>query len=772
MKICDLNDCTGCSACANACPVHAITMQKNDEGFLYPQIDEKKCIKCGLCQRTCPMNNFDFTNTKSPKCFAVMANDELRKNSSSGAFFPVLAEYVIGNGGVVCGAVFDDNMQLHHDFAETVDDLEKMKGSKYLQSKIGDTYSRIKDFLESDRLVLFTGTPCQCAGLHNFLNKQYDNLIIADLICHGVPSQSVYDNYLQSEFAGQKVLNTNFRDKKDGWGNGCITTTMTNTTVRSLHDEEDSYMQAFFANISLRNSCYHCKFARMPRVSDFTMADFWGVPKEMDDHKGTSCILLNTPKSENIFDKIKSSFTKIKEYPCSLPISIQPHLKHSVAKHPARETFFQMLTSKQPLKKALQETIYSNKNVGLLNFHWENVNFGAVLTSYALNKYLNDNGYFARNIDYVPSFPWIAEEKPNKFFDDFRRVHMPMTRHFCAGENMSELNDEFSHFIVGSDQVWRHEFIKNDKEAYFFTFTKPNKNLISYAASFGVDKINANPDEIEDYKHMLEIFDHISVREDSGLEICKGLGINATKVIDPVFLLEKSKWDELADEFKGDLKSEQNVVFYTIDEEIENKITNFIQNNMKKLNATGIKNITFDTSVQEWLWRIKNCKFFVTDSYHGSCFAIIFNKPFVCINPNKSTTTRMRSLFDLLKISGRLYSDFNDVNIEKLPSIKYDDANKIIEKARKSSAKFLLDAISNNTERTEQKERMRAEYNTVLLTHAYHDRPYLKRKYYLYKVLSKITIGRLHKKFKKKRISYREKYYRVKGIIKQLGETK
>lgn len=700
-----------------------------------------------------------------------MANDELRKNSSSGAFFPVLAEYVIGNGGVVCGAVFDDNMQLHHEFAETVDGLEKMKGSKYLQSKIGDCYARVKEYLESGRLVLFTGTPCQCAGLRKFLNKSYDNLIVADLICHGVPSQSVYDNYLQSEFPRQRVLNTNFRDKKDGWGNGYITTTTTTTAVRSLRDDKDSYMQAFFANISLRNSCYHCKFARMPRVSDFTMADFWGAPREMDDHRGTSCILLNTPHAEEVFDKIKSSFYKIKEYPCTLPISVQPQLKHSVPQHPARDTFFKLL-SKKTLKDVLQETIYSDKNVGLLNFHWENVNFGAVLTSYALNKYLNDNGYFARNIDYIPSFPWIADEKPNKYFDDFRRTHIPMTRRFNAGESLGELNEEFSHFIVGSDQVWRHEFIKNDTDAYFFTFAKPNKNLISYAASFGVDKINASPDEIDDYKHMLKMFDHLSVREDSGVEICKGFEINAIKVIDPVFLLEKSKWDELANEFNENTESDQDIVFYTIDEEIENKIISFITSNMEKLNSTKMKNITYDTSIQEWLWRIKNCKFLVTDSYHGSCFAIIFNKPFICVNPNKGTTTRMRSLFDLLKISGRLYSSFDDIDVTSLSPIKYDVTNAIIDKTRKSSVAFLMGALSDGTRLCEQKEQMISEYNNSLLMRATHDRPYFKRKYYFYKILSKITVGGLHKKFKKKRISYREKYYRTKKIIKKIGRAK
>lgn len=431
--------------------------------------------------------------------------------------------------------------------------------------------------------------------------------------------------------------------------------------------------------------------------------------------------------------------------------------------------------SEKHLHNNLFNTTYKDpdiKNVGLLNFHWENVNFGAVLTSYALNAYLNNNGYYARNIDYVPSFPWIAEEKPNKFFDDFRRTHMPMTRRFLAGSDMSELNDEFAYFVVGSDQVWRHDFIKKDQDAYFFTFAKPNKNLVSYAASFGIDTLNADEYEKDNYKHMLSLFDWVSVREDSGVAICKDLGINATKVMDPVFLLDKSQWDNLAAEFDKDTESGSEAVFYTIDEEIEDKIKNFINDNKNKLSTNGVKNITYDTSVQEWLWRIKNCKFFVTDSYHGSCFAIIFNKPFVCVNPNKGTTTRMQSLFDLLKISGRLYSDFNDVDIEKLPPIDYKKVNKIIADTRKSSVEFLEHALSSVTQREHEKQNMIDEHNTLLLTQAKQQFPRLRYKYYLYKTLAKITIGGLHKKFKKKRKSYREKYYRAKHIIKKLEKTK
>ena len=604
MKICDTIDCTGCSVCANVCPVNAIVMMQNDEGFLYPHIDESKCVKCGLCQRTCPMNGFDFKNNPSPKCFAVMANDELRKDSSSGAFFPVLAAYVINRGGVVYGAAFDENMQLRHIAAQTMDELQKLKGSKYLQSKIGDCYTQVKNFLDAGRLVLFTGTPCQCAGLVKFLPRAYENLVVADVVCHGVPSQAVFDNYLHSEFPGQRVLNTNFRDKKDGWGNGYIITNVTDAGVRSYRDDADSYMQAFFANISLRHSCYRCKFARMPRVSDFTMADFWGVPDEMNDHRGTSCILLNTPRAEGVFNEIRNAFTKVKEYSSGFAVRCQPHLSHSVAGHPARKDFFADL-NKMSLAEHIGRNICSKKNVALLNFHCGNENFGALLTSVALNMYINSIGYNAQNIDYIRNQPWILEQPDNPYFDTFRNTYLPRTRRYRFGDDLSDLNEYFHTFIVGSDQVFRQQLTRGEEEVFLLSFANTDKKIMSYAASFGTDNLDALDDKSKQkYKHFLSLFDVISVREYSGINICKSMGLSAVWVIDPVFLIEQKKWIDIAN--TCELNPVQNeIVFYTINEQIEKDIENFVAKNKQILEYDSIKNITRDVSVEEWLWRIK-----------------------------------------------------------------------------------------------------------------------------------------------------------------------
>lgn len=277
-KICDMDLCTGCTACFSSCAYDAITMIENSDGFMYPSIDPNKCTKCNICKIKCPANNVIFHNKSLPECYAVMASDELRYNSSSGAVFPVLAEYVIANNGLVCGAAFDRKMNLEHCIVDNVLDLEGLKGSKYLQSGLGNIFREIKVHLEKDRLVMFTGTPCQNAGLVNFLGKEYDNLILVDFICHGVPSQLVFKKYLEDLDITDDIVDINFRDKRDGWNIGhFIRTIITKNDVKySVKDEEDDFIIAFMGNISLRKCCHNCNFCKITRIADFTMGDFWG----------------------------------------------------------------------------------------------------------------------------------------------------------------------------------------------------------------------------------------------------------------------------------------------------------------------------------------------------------------------------------------------------------------------------------------------------------------------------------------------------------------
>lgn len=709
--ICKNDLCTGCTACCESCPTKAISMIDNNEGFLYPTINNELCINCGLCKKVCPANNYKFNNFDQPIAYAAMADDALRKVSSSGGAFSILAKYILGKNGIVCGAAFDDDMIVCHQIVETKDDLQKLRGSKYVQSNMKDIYKKLKEYLENNRLVLFTGCPCQVAGLKNYLNKNYENLITADLICHGVPSPKVFAKYLEEEFYGQKVLNVNFRDKKDGWGgNGITTTTTTITGVYSKKDFEDTYLTAFFANISLRKSCYNCKYTKLPRVGDFTLADCWGATKDIDDKKGTSTLLLNNNKAIEIFNEIKQNFKLLKEIPFNKQVQIQPQLKYPVAIHPARNDFFAELDTKT-LKENLTKNLCSDKNVAILNFHWENVNFGALLTSFALNCFLNKSGFNAQNINYIPHFPWIEEEEPNKYFDDFRAKYLPVTKKYTEPDELTELNEFFKHFVVGSDQVWRYAFIKKDLKAYFFDFANLDKNLISCAASFGTDDVKQQTGEANEiYEKYLSLFNSISIREQSGVDYCNQMGIKTDCIFDPVFMLDLPEWNKIFEDFKYE---KNNIVFYTINEEFEPQIVKFINNNKNILNTQKIKNITFKTSVEEWLYQIKNCDFFIADSFHGVCFAIIFNKPFICVNKNIITSTRMKNLLDKLGIENRLFDSFEKVDLTLLNDINYDEVNKKIEEYSIYAKNWLINSLTNYTDKTKEKEKIKKEILTI-----------------------------------------------------------
>ena len=306
IEIKDKTRCMGCHACYNRCPVQAIEMVEDEKGFKYPQVNKEKCINCGLCERVCPiLNQRKVKNT--PKAYAVKnKNEEVREKSSSGGMFSLLAEKVLQDGGVVFGVAFDENWQLKHIYVENIEDLQIFRGSKYLQSIVGETYSKLKDFLIEGRKVMYTGTPCQIEGLKSYLGKEYENLFTQDIICHGVPSPKVHERYLKylrDKYKTKNIKNIIHRTKINGWKNWCVNIKFDNSEYIKAH-EQDPYMQAFLRNTSLRESCYNCQFKKKHRISYITLADFWGIENiapEMDDNKGTSLVIINSEKGKQIF---------------------------------------------------------------------------------------------------------------------------------------------------------------------------------------------------------------------------------------------------------------------------------------------------------------------------------------------------------------------------------------------------------------------------------------------------------------------------------------
>ena len=340
--------CLGCTACYNICPKACIEIKEDEEGFYYPYIDEDQCINCKQCLRVCP--SFKKESLIKPLlAYAAQNEDDFcRLNSSSGGVFYLIASSVINEGGCVFGVVVDELGVVKHSFADKIEELKPFRGSKYVQSDLKDTYSSVRKFLKAGKIVLFSGTPCQIAGLKLFLNSDYSNLLTVDFICHGVSSPGVFRRYLNEQVKNLNISkdiifsNFSFRNKKKGWKNFGMYYRMSqdfdneNSVLYYKTKRKDPFLRGFLSNLYLRPSCYKCQYRTHSSGSDITLADFWGIgviKPNFDDDKGTSLLLINTCRGKDIIKKIK--MRKI-----SMPLhiihslfdkTVQPHNKNRKA---------------------------------------------------------------------------------------------------------------------------------------------------------------------------------------------------------------------------------------------------------------------------------------------------------------------------------------------------------------------------------------------------------------------------------------------------------
>ena len=366
MQILDEKFCTGCGACYNTCPMNAITMQSDNYGFYKPIIDTEKCINCELCKRVCPQNNYKSANYKEPISFAFQnKNKQQLYKSASGGAFAFFAQEIINNGGIVYGVVWDKNIVACHTRTDNLIDLEKMYSSKYVQSNTKDTFKQAKKDLKNGKIVLFSGVPCQIAGLRSYLKDNYTNLITVELICHGVQSPLLLEKY-KEEFLknkpNEKILNINFRSKKIGWFWGNCYTTI--ETSKKTYNLPDNYY-AKLMDLTMNESCFSCKFTGFPRVADITIGDFWGVNEydsSLYDKKGLSIIFINNKKGKEFFLKSNNN-CNITKIPLDAAIKRNPNIKNVTIKHKLRDSFLNDLCMEnKPLVKCVKK--YLNKTLG------------------------------------------------------------------------------------------------------------------------------------------------------------------------------------------------------------------------------------------------------------------------------------------------------------------------------------------------------------------------------------------------------------------------
>ncbi len=361
----DKESCCGCGACAQACPQGCITLLPDAEGFLYPQIDSTSCLHCGACLSACPSrqewpvpNSFPGRRS-TPTCYAARINDnDLLANSSSGGLFSLFAQNAVKNGCHVAGVRWNhDASAVEFDLAETPEALRQFMGSKYLQANTGDIYKRIRQLLHSGEKVLFFGTACQIAALHQFLKDRPQSLSTIEILCHGVPSSLFWDIHRKSTMQKMGVTafaKVNFRNKVHGWRNFHISFegTKDNAPVTlSLPFTQDTFFRLFLKNLSLRPSCYHCKYKKQRCGSDLTIGDFWKIEKHLrhkDDDAGLSCCCVNTPKGEELLLQAKDGGS-FRECEYSWVLAGNPSLERPVSPNGQRGAFFEaLLASKTP----------------------------------------------------------------------------------------------------------------------------------------------------------------------------------------------------------------------------------------------------------------------------------------------------------------------------------------------------------------------------------------------------------------------------------------
>lgn len=311
-EIAGKRSCTGCGACVCVCPVGCIQMVENKEGFFYPVIDHTQCIGCKKCYKVCPNEPEDDEDV-----VAVLAgyshNRDIRLTSSSGGVFTHLAEEVLKRNGVVFGVAMQKSQAVVC-AVENIEEIPKLRGSKYVQSRVGNAYGQVEKYLKEGRLVLFSGTPCQIAGLYRVLKKEYMRLITVDFVCHGISSPQVLEKYLKERGNGKRISEIVFRDKTEGWNKFSMKLKWEDHTVSRESMEEDLYLQSFLKNLNLRSSCFSCKFRKIHRRSDITLGDLWGANEVVNgwtEDLGYSLILIQSKKGKELLESIKEKIVAV-----------------------------------------------------------------------------------------------------------------------------------------------------------------------------------------------------------------------------------------------------------------------------------------------------------------------------------------------------------------------------------------------------------------------------------------------------------------------------
>ena len=689
------NLCFGCGACFSICPSNAITMIEDEHGFYVPSIDYTKCTNCGLCVKSCPVYKTKRDNLK-PIELAYAVKSKYSKGCASGGAFSELALYWLNSGGYVAGTVWNENFVPEIIVTNKLSDLERMKCSKYVQASSGNSFKMTLELLKANERVLYCGTPCQIAGLYAFLGKDYDNLCTVEILCHAGGSPKAWKKYI--EFANKKY-NKKLVDCKMQAAKDKVTLYFDDgeQIVERLYSENE-YVGLYMSGKTKRSSCTNCPFMGRIRNADFIIGDIWAKWAEQKRKDGISLLILNSDKSHKIFEQIEWDFAKPFDLDSKENAPLNKINNVIPIQNKDRVSVFEKLKNDCDF-----EEIISNKKVALMNFNYPRDNYGALLLAYAMEQIVKKMGYEPYTINYYKN-PMTMDFDPQGATWKFREKYLNLYGFYMDKSGLYKLNEIFRTFIFGSDIIWK----QTREYVYFADWCTGLNRLIAYAASFSNKKMPKK----DDYKRLcMRRFDKVSVREKSAIEICKKYaGINAEHVIDPTLLLNKEDYQRIIDNEYSQIPQGDYVVYYTFwsinpyDIKLKLPVYNLFKDEFNKTRTFG-----------QWLNMLKNSKCVITASFHGVCFALLYNKPFIYVRKPDEDNERIMSLFEKFGLKKNCIVNSVDEITRDLAfrDINWDEINCKISEFKDYSYNWLKSALESPP--TNKKSMLKTHYKLNIL---------------------------------------------------------
>lgn len=699
-RLCKNIYCTGCGACAAICPSKAIKMSTNYFEPYRPTLDKEMCKNCKRCVDVCPQLRHSKAGlTVAPTLYEVIAeSDELVKKSSSGGAFSVLANAILEFGGAVVGVRFGKDLMPEFTLAESKKDIAPLRKSKYIQARTGNIYLKTKEVLQTGRLLLFSGCPCQIAGLKTYLGKDYDNLYTVDLLCLYAAPPSFWKKYLEEEFDPESIFDYEFRSKEQGWNVDCVKITYKDGTTEIRRLMDDPFQRVFHSMIMMPKQCAHCRYQAIPREGDITIGDFHGIDERdpfIDDSykQGISAMMVNSDKGRKLFEEIGLELKLKKKVPISWLDNNAGGLKKRKGElfQTSHDWLIRLLHSGRPFKDAV-DIVRGNLPeialVGTINV----LGYGAMATNYALWSKLREFGYSVsllqepRHVNVFASNNELFEQMGN----EYSKCLIP--RLYNLAEMNAVLGNRYKVFITGSDQVFSANYSFHTLAS--LGWLKSNAHRISYAASLGSDAQNRKRQYLFDQIiSSIAHYDCLSVRESISVNtLASEYGIKATHTLEPVLLYDAEFWRKFA------LKKRvpEHIFSYILDFNPEsNLLLGFIQGKLR-CNIEHFNGTVLDDTFSKWLESLMNAKFVFTDSFHGMCFAIIFKKPFVAVINNERGGERFNDLAQKLHLESRLVRNYGEAiaRPDLFGSFDWTESSMLLEQFRGESIAWLKNSLN------------------------------------------------------------------------------